>query len=195
MNKNDDYTIESKDIELDTTLEKKSKEKSKGNFINDWVIPILGALLIAFLINKFVFFNVYVPTGSMIPTINENDKILVTRIYNTDNIKRGDIIVFYSEELGETLIKRAIGLPGDHIDIKNGVVSVNGESLKEDYVKNNDDFEGSFDVPEGKFFFLGDNRANSNDARLWENHYIDSSEIKGKAQFRFYPFNDMGTLK
>ena len=192
MKKNDDFTINSKDIEANESLNKKNGFIK--NFFKDWIVPIFAALVIAVLINKFIFFNVYVPTGSMIPTINENDKILVTRIYNPEKIQRGDIIVFYSEELQETLIKRAIGLPGDHIDIKDGVVSVNGEVLKEDYVKNNDDFTGSFDVPEGKFFFLGDNRANSNDARLWFNSYVDASEIKGEARFRFYPFNNMGTL-
>lgn len=93
------------------------------------------ALVIAFLLRQFVFFNVYVPTGSMIPTINLNDKILVTRIHNFDNLKRGNVIVFYSDELKETLVKRLIGLPGDKIDIKNGIVFVNGEKLEEDYVK------------------------------------------------------------
>lgn len=193
MKKNDDFTINSKDIDVNESLNKKNGFIK--NFFKDWIVPIFSALVIAVLINKFIFFNVYVPTGSMIPTINENDKILVTRIYNPDKIQRGDIIVFYSEELQETLIKRAIGLPGDHIDIKDGVISINGKVLKEDYVKNNDDFTGSFDVPEGKFFFLGDNRANSNDARLWINSYIDASEIKGEARFRFYPFDNMGTLK
>lgn len=193
MKKNDDFTINSKGIEVNESLNKKKDEK-KGNFFKDWIVPIFAALVIAILINKFIFFNVYVPTGSMIPTINENDKILVTRVYNTNNIERGDIIVFYSDELQETLIKRLIGLPGDHIEINNGIITINGEVLEEDYVKNNDDFSGVFDVPEGKFFFLGDNRANSNDARLWINSYIDGEEIKGEARFRFYPFNNMGTL-
>lgn len=193
MKKNDDFTINSKDIEVNESLNKKQNKK-EGNFFKDWIVPILTALAIAILINKFIFFNVYVPTGSMIPTINEDDKILVTRVYNTNNIERGDIIVFYSEELQETLIKRTIGLPGDHIEIKNGIITINGEVLEENYVKNNDEFDGVFDVPEGKFFFLGDNRANSNDARLWINPYIDKSEIKGEARFRFYPFNNMGTL-
>ena len=187
MDKND--IIQSKEID------KEDQQKESGNFFKDWVLPILAALAIAFLVNKFIFFNVYVPTGSMIPTINENDKILVTRIYNPEKIKRGDIIVFHSDELDETLIKRAIGLPGDHIEIKEGVLYINGEVIKEEYVKNNDNFSGSFDVPQGKFFFLGDNRAHSNDARLWSNSYIDESQIKGKAQFKFYPFNDMGMLK
>ena len=125
MKKNDDFTINSKDIEANESLNKKNGFIKK--FFKDWIVPIFAALVIAVLINKFIFFNVYVPTGSMIPTINENDKILVTRIYNPEKIQRGDIIVFYSEELQETLIKRAIGLPGDHIDIKDGVVSVNGK--------------------------------------------------------------------
>ena len=189
MNKNENDIIQSKGID------ESNDKKEKGNFLKDWVLPILAALAIAFLVNKFIFFNVYVPTGSMIPTINENDKIFVTRVYNTDKIQRGDIIVFHSDELDETLIKRTIGLPGDHVEIKEGILSINGEVIKEDYVKNNDNFTGSFDVPEGKFFFLGDNRANSNDARLWEDSYIDASQIKGKAQFKFYPFSDMGVLK
>ncbi|NRW21330.1 signal peptidase I [Clostridium beijerinckii] len=105
-------------MEESTKIEEKGKKKS--NFIKDWIIPIFCALVIAFLLRQFVFFNVYVPTGSMIPTINLNDKILVTRIHNFDNLKRGNVIVFYSDELKETLVKRLIGLPGDKIDIKMG---------------------------------------------------------------------------
>jgi len=164
-------------------------------FFKEWVIPILSALIIAFLINKFLFFNVYVPTGSMIPTINENDKGLVSVIYNTNNMKRGDIIVFYSQEFSETFIKRLIGLPGDKIEIKNGIVFINGEQLQENYVKNKDKYNGTFNVPEGKYFFLGDNRPNSKDSRLWKNPYVNSSDIKGKLQFRFYPFKDFGIVK
>lgn len=180
---------------MEENTEIKAKEIKKNNFFKEWVIPILSALVIVFLLRQFVFFNVYVPTGSMIPTINLNDKILVTRIHNYNNLKRGDIIVFYSDELGETLVKRLIGLPGDKIEIKNGKVSVNGEELSEDYVKNKDQYNGTFEVPQGKYFFLGDNRPVSNDARYWQNHYIDSSKIEGKAQFTFYPFSDFGKLK
>lgn len=110
------------------------------------------------------------------------------------NIKRGDIIVFYSDELKETLIKRVIGLPGDHIVIHDGIVNINGNDIKEDYVKNNARYNGTFDVPEDKFFFLGDNRPDSWDSRRWKNPYIDKSNIKGKAVFRFYPFSKMGSL-
>lgn len=170
------------------------KQVSKRIF-KDWIIPIIFALGIAILIRKFIFFNVEVPTSSMVPTINPDDRMIVTRIYNTNNIERGNIIVFYSDELGKTLIKRAIGLPGDHIVIHDGIVNINGEDIKEDYVKNNELFNGTFDVPENKFFFLGDNRAHSDDARKWENLYIDKDSIQGEAIFRFYPFGSLGILK
>lgn len=169
--------------------------KARESFFKEWIVPIISAILIAILINKFIFFNVTVPTGSMIPTINKDDRFMVTRIYNTNNIERGDIIVFYSEELQKLLIKRAIGLPGDHVEINNGMVSINGQSIKEDYVKNNNNYSGIFDVPEGKFLFLGDNRADSWDARRWINPYIDASEIRGEARIRIYPFNNIGVLK
>ena len=173
------------------------KENKFIKFFKDWIVPIISAAVIYLLLNKFVFFNVEVPTGSMIPTINIDNRAVVTRIHNLDNLKRGDVIVFYSDELKERLVKRLIGLPGDKIEIKNGVVFVNGEQLQEDYVKNKDDYDskGSFEVPKGKYFFLGDNRPKSNDARFWNNHYIDSSALEGKAQFIFYPFSEFRVIE
>lgn len=169
---------------------------AKGGFFREWVIPIIAAIGIALLINKFLVYNVYIPSESMVPTLNVGDKLMVTRVYDTSKIQRGDIIVFYSEELDEILIKRAIGLPGDHIVIHNGIVNINGEDIKEDYVKNNEKLNKvlEFDVPENKFFFLGDNRSRSNDARRWINPYIDASNIQGKARIKFYPFKDFGRL-
>ena len=167
---------------------------SKGGFFREWIIPIVAAIGIAFLINKFLVYNVYIPSESMVPTLNVGDKLMVTRVYDTGKIQRGDIVVFYSEELDEILIKRVIGLPGDHIKIHDGIVNINGEDIKEEYVKNNEKFDGSFDVPDNKFFFLGDNRSRSNDARRWINPYIDASNIQGKARIKFYPFKDFGSL-
>jgi signal peptidase I len=173
-----------------------NKNYNIKTFFKEWVIPIISALILAVLINKFVFFNVYLPpSGSMIPTLNDNDKVLVTRIYNMDNIKRGDIIVFFSQELNERLVKRLIGVPGDEIEIKNGAVFINGAQLNESYVKNNKDYSGKFKVPEGKYFFLGDNRARSFDARGWDNPYINGSDIEGKVFLRYSPLKDMGFVK
>ncbi|MGK0466193.1 signal peptidase I, partial [Clostridium sp.] len=134
----------------------------------DWVLPIIAAIIIAFIINKLIFFNVTVPTGSMLPTINLNDKILVTRVHNKNNLKHGDIVVFHSDELGEDesgedLIKRLIGLPNDEIDIKeDGSIYINGMQIDESYVAYPGGKAGiKFEVPEDSYFFLGDNRANS----------------------------------
>ena len=180
---------------MNENIKVKENNIKKSGFFKEWIMPVISAIIICILLNKFVFFNVQVPTPSMVPTINVEDRAVVTRIYNLDNLKRGNVIVFYSDELNERLVKRLIGLPGDKIEIKNGVVSVNGEQLVEDYVKNKDKYNGSFEVPKGKYFFLGDNRPISNDARRWKNPYIDGSAIEGKAQFIFYPFKDFGVMK
>ena len=161
------------------------------------VIPILAALLLAALIHQFLLFKIKVPTGSMMPTVEIGDQLFVTKIYNPNNIKRGDIVVFNSDELKEPLLKRVIGLPGEHVEIKSdGSVYINGNKLEEDYVK----YQGgktdmSFDVPSGKFLMLGDNRNNSDDARYWSNPYIDGKDIEAKAQLTVYPFDRIGFVK
>lgn len=177
-------------------IEHKLSNKKKYNFFIEWIIPVIAAFFIAMLVNKFIIFNVYIPSTSMVPTINVGDRLMINRAYNKDNIKRGDILVFYSDELQETLIKRVIGLPGDKVIIKNGIVNVNGQDLEEDYVKNNDDSDEEliYDVPEGKYFFLGDNRPVSKDSRRWINPYIAEDDIKGKLILRFYPIKDFGSI-
>mgnify|MGYP003414937038 FL=1 len=180
----------------ENNIENSGKGKNSiKNFIYEWGIPIISAFIIAFLINKFVLFKVLIPSESMVPTLNVGDRLFVTRIYNLDRLERGDIIVFYSEELQEDLIKRLIGLPGDKIEIENGVVSVNGEVLQEDYIGAQDNYNGVYEVPEGKYFFLGDNRLYSKDSRYWINPYIDGEDITGKAQIKVYPLDEIGKVK
>lgn len=171
------------------------KEKYLKNLINDWIMPVFFAVIIAFLINKFIIFKIQIPSESMVPTINVGDNLFVHRVYNTKNLHRGDLIVFYFEPKDELYIKRLIGLPNDRITINNGIVSINGEVLIEDYVKYQLEFNGEYVVPEGEYFFLGDNRDNSTDSRYWENPYIDSKDIKGKAFVRVYPFNNIGFIE
>jgi signal peptidase I len=165
-------------------------------FIKDWILPILIAGVIALAINKFIFFNILVPTGSMYPTISPGDRIVVLRIHNVENLKRGDIVVFYSDELKEVLVKRLIGLPGETVEINNeGKLKVNGTQISETYVVRGDNKAASFKVPEGKYLFLGDNRIDSLDARYWKEPYISADKIRGRAVFIMYPFNRMGKLK
>lgn len=162
----------------------------------DWVVPIVAAIVLAKLINAFLVFKVSIPSESMFPTIKKGDQIFVTKVYNINNIKRGDIVVFDSKELNDMLIKRVVGLPGDKVEVKeDGEVYINGQHLVEDYVKNHSEKTGEFQVPEGKFLMLGDNRSNSLDARYWNNPYIDGSDIKGTAKLRVYPFDRVGFVK
>jgi len=165
-------------------------------FIKEWLMPIGAAVILCLLINRFLFFNIQVPSESMLPTIQIGDRIVTTKIYNPSKLKRGDIIVFYFEEDNEKLVKRLIGLPGDKVEVKaGGSVYVNSIKLDEPYVKYQGGASGTFNVPSASYFFLGDNRSNSYDSRLWKNPYISSSDILGKAQIVFYPFNRFGALK
>ena len=172
-----------------------SQGTKKSNFFSDWIVPIVIAVILAILINRFLIFKVKIPSESMVPTLNVGDRLFVTRVYNPEKLKRGDIVVFYSEEKNEDMIKRLIGLPGDKIVIKDGTVIVNNETLKENYIGTADNYNGEFIVPEGKYFFLGDNRYWSLDSRYWEDPYIDASEIKGKAQVKVYPWKDFGKIE
>lgn len=189
-----DMDIKSEESNIENNVGDKN-ENPMSNFIKEWAIPIISAIILAFLINKFLIFKVLIPSESMVPTLNVDDRLFVTRVYNPDKLKRGDIIVFYSEELQESLIKRLIGLPGDKIKIENGTVFVNGEKLEENYIGNADKFNGEYTVPEGKYFFLGDNRLVSKDSRYWINPYIEGKDIKGKAQIKVYPLNEIGKVR
>lgn len=171
------------------------RKVKKSNFFSDWIMPIVIAVILAALINKFLIFKVKIPSESMVPTLNVGDRLFVTRVYNLENLKRGDIVVFRSEEKDEDMIKRLIGLPGDKIVINDGIVTVNGETLEENYIGTSDNYSGEFTVPEGKYFFLGDNRYWSLDSRYWDEPYIDGSEIKGKAQIKVYPWKDFGKIE
>lgn len=202
--KNEMYISNSVDIKVEEDNEenndlgkrkKRLEENKKKGFLYEWGIPVAVAVVLALLITKFIVFKVYIPSESMVPTLNVGDRLFVTRVYNEEKFERGDILVFESDELEEKLIKRLIGLPGDKILIENGEVYVNGEKLIEDYIGNSDRFNGEYEVPEGKYFFLGDNRLWSKDSRYWINPYIDGKDIIGKAQFKVYPFSEIGKIE
>jgi signal peptidase I len=170
--------------------------KSIFKFIKEWIWPLVIACVVALLVNKFLFFKITVPTGSMLPTIQLKDQIFSTRIYNLNHLKRGDIIVFQSDELHLRLVKRLIGLPGEEVDLKDGgILYINGKKVDEPYVINKDTMNKSFKVPLGHYLFLGDNRPISLDARYWKNPYIPGNKIEGKAVLRVYPLNKIGFLK
>jgi signal peptidase I len=183
-------------VDNDKNQATEDKKTKKRSIIKEWAIDIAVVASIALLVWNFIGYGVWITSGSMIPTLQIKDRLIVSRVHNPNNLKEGDIVLFKQEQFpDEILIKRLIGLPGDKIEIKEGRVFRNGEELKENYVKNNEIYNGVFNVPSNKYFFLGDNRANSADSRYWNNPYVDASDIEGKAILRYYPIKDFGVFK
>lgn len=156
-----------------------------------WVKTILLAAILAGAVNSFLIVNAEVPTGSMENTIMAGDRILALRTsYWFGEPERGDITVFrYPDDpTGNTLyVKRIIGLPGDTVQVEDGEVFVNGETLEEDYIAEITDGDfGPYTVPEGCYFMMGDNRNHSVDSRFWEDKFVEKDEILGKVVLRYY---------
>ena len=189
--------LENEIIELEEELSVPEKpKKSLKAEILDWVKTLLLYCVLPLAVFQSFCFMASVPTGSMETTIPVGAQVVTTRIFNKDNVERGDIIVFESEEIGVILIKRCIGLPGEKIVFDgSGRIFIDGEVYREKYVSSDSDFEGEFVVPEDCYFFVGDNRAGSIDARFWENPYIHKDFVKGKGVFVLFPFSSFGILK
>ena len=165
----------------------------------EWGRDIAIAIVIALLITRFVITHTLIPTGSMIPTIEINDHLIINRVpfYFTDP-KRGEIVVFHNEK---ELIKRVIAIPGDTLDFSNGEVYLNGELLNEPYLYEQgstydfmmDDIEFPLEIPEDMYFMMGDNRNNSEDSRYFGMIHRDA--IYAKSWFRIWPLNRLGNVK
>jgi signal peptidase I len=139
--------------------------------------------------------RILVQSVSMQPTLFESDRVLVNKLaYIVGAPTRKDVIVFNPPvvNVDEPYIKRIIGLPGDVVRITNGQVYVNDLPLQETYIAAPPSYAGSWKVPPGHVFVLGDNRNNSYDSHFWGVVPIDS--ILGKAEFVFWPFSHLKVL-
>ena len=176
------------DVGADGNAISKKAGKSKLREFISWVLWLGGAVIVALFISFFIIINSSVPSGSMESTIHVNDRIVGNRLaYLFSEPKRGEIIIFESNDSDIYLVKRLIGLPGETVKIDEGVVYINGVKLNEDYLGSVDSRSfGPFEVPEDSYFFLGDNRASSLDARLWDDHFIKKDALIGKVLFKYY---------
>lgn len=156
---------------------------------------ILGAMAALFFTNTYLLAWAFVPTGSMIPTINEGSFILGTRL-PAEKICRYDIVIFnYPDDESVSYIKRVIGLPGETITIKNGTVYADGKKLRDDFTAELSNDSGVYRVPEDSYFMLGDNRNHSKDSRFWKHKYVKREKIYAKALFVVLPFSDRKHLQ
>lgn len=205
-------------------LDKAEGEKRRGvlGFLRELPVLVILAFALAVLIKTFLFQAFYIPSGSMEPTLDPGDRVLVNKLaYRFGDIHRGDVIVFEnptpSEEpdrnpvsgffvwLGRSLgisppadedfIKRVIALPGETVEIKDGQVFIDGEKIREPYLPKRQmgDF-GPERIPDGELFVLGDNRNNSNDSRFALGN-IPEDRIVGKAFVKIWPPSRIGWLR
>ncbi|HWZ81573.1 MAG TPA: signal peptidase I [Terriglobales bacterium] len=163
-----------------------------------WVRDLLVSLAISAFIIIFLYQPVKVEGTSMMPGLEDQERIFVNKfVYRWEPIARGDIVVFrYPRDTSKSYIKRVIGVAGDHIRIDNGQVYVNGEAVEEDYVPSDYADSRSYPeitVPRNAFFVLGDHRTMSNDSRDFGP--VNERFIYGKAVFGYWPMEKMGRLR
>ncbi|MFZ0733728.1 MAG: signal peptidase I [Candidatus Sulfotelmatobacter sp.] len=163
-----------------------------------WVRDLVISLAISAFIIIFLYQPVKVEGTSMMPSLEDQERIFVNKfVYRLEPIERGDIVVFrYPRDPSKSYIKRVIGMAGDHIRIDGGQVYVNGKALDEPYVPAEYADTRSYPdtiVPPDSYFVLGDHRSMSNDSRDFGS--VNQSYIYGKAVFGYWPMDKLGRVR
>lgn len=186
------------DEQFQTSSEGRRPATKKGGGALEYLVILLVSFALVFgFVRPFVMEAFWIPSGSMIPTLEIGDRVLVNKfIYRFTDPKRGDIIVFESvDNSNEDLIKRVVGLPGDKIAVRGGKLFVNGEPQKEPYTNKklpDRSFYAQTTVPKNHVFVMGDNRGNSADSRVFGP--LPEKNIEGEAFLRFWPPDRIGWL-
>ncbi len=170
--------------------EQKKKKPWWRELIEDVLLAVVLYIAIDFCIGRFRVENV-----SMETTFTEGEIVMVNKLnYKFSEPRRGDVVIFHAPtEPGKDYIKRMIGLPGDHIEIKDSKLYINGEEIEEPWLHEAIEYEGEWDVPEGEYFVLGDNRNHSSDSHIWG--CVPRANLIGNAFFRYWPLNHIGVIK
>lgn len=174
--------------------------KKKANFIVEISKTVATAAVLAFGIRTFVAEARYIPSSSMEPTLEINDRLIIEKIsYLVRSPQRGDVVVFSPTEtlkeqkFKDAFIKRVIGLPGETVEVKGGKVYVNGQALREKYIEEAPEYKyGPVTVPKNQYLVLGDNRNNSYDSHYWG--FVPRQNLIGQAIVRYWPLDRLGGL-
>lgn len=182
--------------------EEKKEEKIKGRDFYEWVQALVYSVLAVVVIFTFGIRLIGVEGHSMVPTLQEGDRLLVANPMFYNDFKYGDIVVLTKESfLSEPIVKRVIAVGGQTVDIDfdSGSVYVDGTLLKEDYINEltftTEGTEFPVTVPEGSVFVMGDNRNHSNDSRDVKLGTVDTRHMIGKAVAVIFPGKDEITEK
>lgn len=177
-------------------------EKSLWNQIRENIVILAIALGLSLLIRTFVAEPRFIPSDSMFPTLEINDRLVIEKVsYYLKSPQFGDIIVFTPpsqlQEIGygadQAFIKRIIGKPGQIIEVKNGRVYIDNEPQFERYIAEEPHYQLSpVKVPDNSYFVMGDNRNDSNDSHVWG--FLPKENIIGRAVFRFWPIERFGGI-
>jgi signal peptidase I len=165
--------------------------------IKVWTRDLLIAIGLALVIIVFLYQPVKVEGTSMAPLLSDQERIFINKfVYRFEPISRGDVVVFwYPLDRSKSFIKRVVGLPGETVEIRHGILYVNGVQIPEPYVPPQyadvSDF-GPLTVSRGSYFVMGDHRISSNDSRVFG--AVSSQYIYGRAVFAYWPVEHFGSL-
>ena len=179
---------------------KVQKVQSEENPVVEIAKTLATAFVLAIGIRTLVAEARYIPSSSMEPTLEINDRLIIEKIsYRFRTPQRGDVVVFSptdklrEQNFKDAFIKRVIGLPGETVEVKGGSVYVNNEPLREKYIEESPEYKyGPVQVPEDRYLVLGDNRNNSYDSHYWG--FVPRKNLIGRAVVRFWPLNRLGTI-
>ena len=173
---------------------------SKVDFadVKEFIQSLVIAGVLAFFIITFVAQSFVVDGESMKPTLSNGERLFVNKfIYRFNSPERGDIVVFTpSGNENKMYIKRIIGLPGEEVLIEDGTTYIDGKPLEEDYINEKPiRNSGPYEIPEEKYFVLGDNRNQSADSRYSQVGFVSDDSISGKAFWVYWPLTEMRVIR
>lgn len=179
-----------------------SRQEHESSWLGELGRTIALSVILALGIRTFVAEARWIPSESMVPTLQVYDKLIVDKLsYHFTNPQRGDIVVFSPTDnimrdnpnLKDAFIKRVVGLPGEKVEVKGGRVYINDQPLRENYIEALPQYKyGPATVPPNSYLVLGDNRNNSYDSHFWG--FVPHDKIIGRAIVRFWPPNRVGEL-